>query len=83
MRVTVALQRIERKLQLVDLKTQRSRRTLPIPETTDNALRSHRIKQLEEKCRREIFGRKLGWYLQAALAPYCMQETFLKAFTDC
>jgi integrase len=49
LRVTVALQRIEHKLQLVDLKTDRSRRTLPIPETTANALRAHRIKQLEEK----------------------------------
>lgn len=49
LRVKVALQRIERKLQLVELKTERSRRTLPIPETTANALRAHRIKQLEEK----------------------------------
>lgn len=49
MRVQNSLQRIEKKLQLVDLKTKRSRRTLPVPESLVSALKAHRVRQLEEK----------------------------------
>jgi integrase len=49
MRIQNSLQRIEKRLQLVELKTKRSRRTLPIPETIISTLRTHRIRQLEEK----------------------------------
>jgi len=44
-----SLQRIDKKLQLVELKTTRSRRSLSVPETIVSALRSHRVKQLEDK----------------------------------
>jgi integrase len=43
------LQRIGHKLQLVEPKTRRSRRTLTLPQTTAAALRTHYRRQLEEK----------------------------------
>ena len=49
LRVNAALQRIEGKLQLVEPKTARSRRTLQMPEAVITALRAHRVRQLEEK----------------------------------
>lgn len=49
LRVIYALQRIEGRLQLVEPKTERSRRVLPLPETVHSALRSHRSRQLEER----------------------------------
>ncbi|HEX5709580.1 MAG TPA: site-specific integrase, partial [Pyrinomonadaceae bacterium] len=49
MRVQRSLQRIEKKYQLVELKTKRSRRTLPMPEKVITALRTHRTRQLEER----------------------------------
>jgi integrase len=49
LRVNYALQRIEGKLQMVEPKTERSRRVLPLPETVLSALRAHRSRQLEEK----------------------------------
>ncbi len=47
--VQVELQRIEGRLQLVELKTDRSRRTIALPVMVIEALRSRRIRQLEEK----------------------------------
>ncbi len=49
LRVNVALQRIEGKLLLVEPKTERSRRTLPLPESIVATLRLHRVHQLEDK----------------------------------
>jgi len=49
LRVNVALQRIDKKFQLVEPKTERSRRVLPLPETVYSTLRAHRSRQLEEK----------------------------------
>jgi integrase len=49
LRVNAALQRFDKRLQLVEPKTERSRRTLPLPETICAALRAHRVRQLEEK----------------------------------
>jgi integrase len=43
------LQRENGKLTLTELKSESSRRTLPLPETVVTALRAHRIRQLEEK----------------------------------
>ncbi len=47
--VRTALQRVNSKLQLVEPKTERSRRTLPLPPTVLVALRQHRHRQLEER----------------------------------
>jgi integrase len=43
------IQRIDSKLQLVDVKTAKSRRTIPLPTTAIVALRAHRTRQLEER----------------------------------
>jgi integrase len=48
-RISVSLQRIDKKLQLVDLKTERSRRALPIPDNLLASLRNHRTRQLKAK----------------------------------
>jgi integrase len=49
LRVAKSLQRIDKKLQLVEPKTKKSKRTLPIPENLLSSLRAHRTRQLEEK----------------------------------
>ncbi len=46
-----ALQRIEGKLQLVELKTRRSRRSISLPQVALAALQAHRARQLEEQHR--------------------------------
>lgn len=43
------VQRIDSKLQLVDVKTPKSRRTIPLPATTIAALKTHRNRQREER----------------------------------
>jgi integrase len=48
LRVSFALQRIDGKLQLVEPKTGRSRRTLSMPGVVCAALRDHRVRQLED-----------------------------------
>ncbi len=47
--VRVALQRIDGALRLVDLKTRRSRRTVALPQLVVKALKSHRVRQIEER----------------------------------
>jgi integrase len=49
LRVAVALQRVDGKLQLVEPKTDRSRRTLFLPTALVNALKAHRTRQLQER----------------------------------
>lgn len=44
-----ALQRVDRKLQLVEPKTGRSHRVIAIPDVVAAQLRAHRIRQLEER----------------------------------
>lgn len=48
-RVSRSMQRIGGRLQLVELKTARSRRTVLLTEDTVSALRRHRARQLEER----------------------------------
>ncbi len=48
-RISVALQRVEGKLRLVEPKTKLSKRSLPIPDLVFNALKFHRKNQLTEK----------------------------------
>ncbi len=49
LRVRWAVQRVGGALQLVEPKTVRSRRTVPIPKTVVELLRAHRVHQLEER----------------------------------
>lgn len=44
-----SLQRVDGKLQLVEPKTDRSRRVVAMPATLTRALRDHRVRQLEER----------------------------------
>ena len=48
-RVAQALQRVGGRLDFVEPKSNRSRRTIPMPPTVIRALRSHRSRQLEER----------------------------------
>jgi integrase len=49
LRVTMQLQRIDGQLTLVEPKTRESRRTLSLPSVAIQALRDHRVRQLEER----------------------------------
>jgi len=49
LRVSATLQRIEKKFELVEPKTERSKRTLPIPVNLLSSMRVRRTKQLEDK----------------------------------
>ena len=49
LRVQKQLQRIDGKLQLTEPKTERSRRTIALPGFALDALRGHRVRQLEER----------------------------------
>lgn len=49
LRVRFSLQRIEGKLQLVEPKSAKSKRTIAMPKATIRALREHKKRQLEEK----------------------------------
>ena len=49
LRVNYALQRFDGKLHLVEPKTEKSRRALPLPSLLVAALRVHRSRQLEER----------------------------------
>jgi len=49
LRVRHSLQRIEGRLQLVEPKTERSRRTVSLPGVVVSALREHRVRQLQER----------------------------------
>ncbi len=49
LRVAVALQRFDGKLQLVEPKTDRSRRVLSVPTALVSALKAHRARQLQER----------------------------------
>jgi integrase len=48
-RIRGSLQRIDKKLQLVEVKTERSKRSLPIPKSLLSSLKAHRRRQLEQK----------------------------------
>jgi integrase len=49
LRVVRSLQRIGGRLQLTETKTPKSRRTVPLPQYAIRALRSHRVRQFEER----------------------------------
>jgi integrase len=49
LRINHALQRVDGEVRLVEPKTIRSRRTLPLPESVIQSLRSHRVRQKEER----------------------------------
>ncbi len=49
LKVRTSLQRVDGRLQLVEPKTARSRRTIALPQSAIIALRHHRVRQLQER----------------------------------
>jgi integrase len=47
--ITRSLQRIEKRLQLTEVKTAKSRRTIPLPQYAIRALRAHRARQAQQR----------------------------------
>jgi len=66
--VSLALQRVEGKLQFSEPKTERSRRMLPLTDNLISLLRVHRTRQLEDKLLAVPSGKKAAWYSPARLA---------------
>jgi integrase len=60
LKVRVALQRVKGKLQLVEPKTTKSRRTIALPQAVVGALRAHRTRQLEERLREGARWQEMG-----------------------
>ncbi len=86
LRVEPGLQRLDKKLQLTDLKSDSRRRTLPLPETIVTALRAHRIRQLEEKMLAgdhwQEFGRVFTTTIGTPLDARNVLRKFHKALED-
>ncbi|MBI2320580.1 MAG: site-specific integrase [Chloroflexi bacterium] len=65
--VRYALQRIGGKLQLVEPKTAKSRRTLALPAFAVTALRAHKVRQLEERVRLGAHWRDTGFIFTSSV----------------
>ena len=86
-RIRVSLQRIEGKIQFVEPKTARSRRTIALPGITVDALRVHRTRQLEQRLAagpvwREyglVFTSTIGTPLEARNVTRHFHKTLAKA----
>jgi integrase len=87
LRVAVALQRIGGQPRLVEPKTARSRRELPLPERATAALRAHRARQREERLRLGaawqdwglVFTREDGAPLDASTVTHRFQKLLARA----
>ena len=80
LRVQNSLQRIEKKLQLVELKTKRSRRTLYIPKIVTSALRAHRTRQLKEKMLAGERWRESGFVFTTSVGTPNSPRNVLRSF---
>jgi hypothetical protein len=70
LRVNLALNRVDGKLQLTAPKTDRSRRILPLADNLASALRGHRSRQLEEKLLAGARWKDSGLVFTSSLARY-------------
>lgn len=59
--VKAALQRVGGELQLLETKTNRSRRVISLPQITIAALRSHRVRQVEERLKAGALWQEYGY----------------------
>ncbi|MBA2488786.1 MAG: site-specific integrase [Chloroflexi bacterium] len=83
LRVCHSLQRIEGKLQLVEPKTARSRRTVSLPGVVVTALREHRVRQLQEhllagsrwQVSDQVFTSTIGTPLDGVTVTHRFQDT--------
>jgi len=85
--VRTALQRVAGQFELVEPKTERSRRTIPLPEVALAALREHRKSQLEERLSAGpywgdelglVFTSVTGWPLHGPEVPRTFQRILAK-----
>jgi integrase len=77
-----AVQRIDHRLQLVEPKTTRSRRTITIPATVVNALREHQRRQLKEAMRIDggfVFAHPDGSPLDGSVVTHQFQRLLKRA----
>jgi integrase len=82
LRVNHGLQRFEGKLHLVEPKTEKSRRTLPLPSMLVTALRAHRKRQLEERLALGSDWQETGFVFVSTigtpLEPFNINRTFVR-----
>jgi integrase len=75
-----ALQRIEGRLQLVEVKTQRSRRRIALPAVALSALRAHQARQQEERLRAGVYWRESGLVFTTALGTPIEPRNAVRTF---
>ena len=80
LRVRVALQRVNGKLQLVGPKTAKSRRTIALPQTAVIALRKHRTRQLEERLRAGEHWQEMGLVFPSTIGTPHDARNVVRAF---
>jgi integrase len=78
--VRASLQRVGKSWQLVEPKSDRSRRTLAMPEVVSTALRAHRIRQLEERLLAGSRWRETGFVFTTRTGAPMEACNLMKAF---
>jgi integrase len=78
--VRVALHRVEGQLQVDELKTDRSRRVIPLPDIAVAAIRAHRARQLEERLVAGELWQERGLVFTNATGRPMAEEVVARAF---
>ena len=78
--VRASLQRVEKRWHLVEPKSARSRRTVALPEVLVSALRSHRVRQLEERLAAGARWRESGFVFATGIGTPFEPSSLTKAF---
>jgi integrase len=78
--VTYALQRVDGRLVMVEPKTERSRRTVPLPEVVVDALRRHRRRQLQDRLLAGARWRETGLVFTTTIGTPLDHSSVSKAF---
>ncbi len=81
LKVRTALQRIDGKLQLVEPKTSRSRRTIALPDMAVAALRSHRARQLQERLLAGSRWQDTGMVFTTSIGTYMEPRNLTRHFS--
>ena len=80
LRVQRALQRIDGKLELVEPKSAMSRRAIRLPQVVIEALRTHRVRQLEERLRGGSQWREQGFVFTTSVGTPLDHGTVIRRF---
>lgn len=78
--VRVALHRVAGRLQIDELKTDRSRRSIPLPGVAQAALKAHRTRQLEERLKAGELWEEHGLVFTTATGKPMAEEVVARAF---